>query len=123
MTAQLSREELQRIADTDHVQCGDAAAMARMLLAGMGSEPVAWWTGPEPTPTGEIESIHDHETGSHSIPLFAGYTAPPAPVAVPDECTSGQAFISMRSKSMQGNYMDGWNDCRAAMLKGENHEQ
>lgn len=27
MTAQLSREELQQIADTDHVQCGDAAAM------------------------------------------------------------------------------------------------
>ncbi|EAY2117846.1 hypothetical protein AII44_05660 [Salmonella enterica] len=34
------------------------------------SEPVAWWTGPEPTPTGEIESIHDHETGSHIIPLY-----------------------------------------------------
>lgn len=85
MTAQLSREELQQIADTDHVQCGDAAAMARMLLAGMDSEPVAWWTGPEPTPTGEIESIHDHETGSHTIPLCPRYSAaPPAPVAVPD---------------------------------------
>ena len=34
-------------------------------------EPVAWWTGPEPTLTGEIESIHDHETGSHYIPLYA----------------------------------------------------
>nr|WP_233617160.1 DUF551 domain-containing protein [Citrobacter werkmanii] len=39
------------------------------------SEPVAWWTGPEPTPTGEIESIHDHETGSHSIPLYPSRTA------------------------------------------------
>lgn len=59
---------------------------ARMLLAAMDSKPVAWWTGPEPTPTGEIESIHDHETGSHIIPLFAFYySAPPAPVAtVPD---------------------------------------
>lgn len=39
------------------------------------SEPVAWWTGPEPTPTGEIESIHDHETGSHSIPLYPSRAA------------------------------------------------
>ncbi len=93
MTAQLSREQL--LADIAHAEekaatlCGacaeDHARLAgymRMLLAGMDSEPVAWWTGPEPTPTGEIESIHDHETGSHSIPLVAGYTAqPPAPVA------------------------------------------
>lgn len=39
------------------------------------SEPVAWWTGPEPTPTGEIESIHDHETGSHIIPLYPSRAA------------------------------------------------
>lgn len=37
MTA-FTREELQQIADSDHVQCGDAAAMARMLLAGMDAE-------------------------------------------------------------------------------------
>lgn len=59
MTAQLSREELQRIVDTDHVQCGDAAAMARMLLAGMCSEPVAQqpeltvWYGSMPETNGK----------------------------------------------------------------------
>lgn len=57
-------------------------AMARELLAlrEAGKEPVAWWTGPEPTPTGEIESIHDHETGSHQIPLYAA----PQLTAVPE---------------------------------------
>ncbi|MGK0703360.1 hypothetical protein ACSFCW_07690 [Yokenella regensburgei] len=38
---EFNRKELQQIADTDHVQCGDAAAMARMLLAAMQQEPVS----------------------------------------------------------------------------------
>lgn len=44
MTAQLPipKELLQEIADTDHVQCGDAAAMARALLAAHEQEPY-WW--------------------------------------------------------------------------------
>lgn len=35
-----TKEQLQQIAETDHVQCGDAAAMARQLLASMEQEPV-----------------------------------------------------------------------------------
>ncbi|EBQ9479118.1 hypothetical protein DL079_19525 [Salmonella enterica subsp. enterica serovar Kokomlemle] len=35
-----TQEELQRIADTDHVQCGDASAIARMLLASLNSTPI-----------------------------------------------------------------------------------
>ena len=71
MKPTMTRGELRVIADTDHVQYGDAAAMANMLLELLDSQPVAWWTGPEPTPTGEVESVHDHETGSHTIPLLA----------------------------------------------------
>ena len=41
-----------------------------VALASLTAEPVAWWTGPEPTPTGELESVHDHETGSHWLPLI-----------------------------------------------------
>jgi hypothetical protein len=73
MQNKMTRGELRVIADTDHVQCGDAAAMANMLLELLDSQPVAWWTGPEPTPTGEDESVHDHETGSHTIPLLPAY--------------------------------------------------
>lgn len=117
---ELTREELEKIADTDHVQCGDASALARMLLAAMDSEPVAWWTGPEPTPTGEIESIHDHETGSHTIPLYPGYTAPPAPVAYPD--TQPAPVVPEAKCDDDGNttseFDHGWNACRAAMLQG-----
>lgn len=37
-----SRETLLSIIETDHVQCGEASALARMALAAMDSEPVAY---------------------------------------------------------------------------------
>ncbi|HHL0457986.1 TPA: hypothetical protein ACQZ9U_005578, partial [Klebsiella pneumoniae] len=39
--SEFSRETLLNIIETDHVQCGDASALARMALAVMDSEPVA----------------------------------------------------------------------------------
>ena len=38
----ITREQLLEIIETDHVQCGEASALARMALAAMDSEPVAW---------------------------------------------------------------------------------
>lgn len=40
MTSKFTREELLNIIDTDHVQCGEASALARMALAAMDSVPV-----------------------------------------------------------------------------------
>ena len=37
--SEFSRETLINIIETDHVQCGEASALARMALAAMGSEP------------------------------------------------------------------------------------
>ncbi|CDQ53031.1 hypothetical protein ACYBNJ_03260 [Klebsiella pneumoniae] len=37
----ITREQLLEIIETDHVQCGEASALARMALAAMDSEPVA----------------------------------------------------------------------------------
>ncbi|MDR5020493.1 hypothetical protein RF657_19195, partial [Yersinia rochesterensis] len=34
----------------------EIAALARIALAAKRAEPVTWWTGPEPTLTGELES-------------------------------------------------------------------
>ncbi|HCB1586018.1 TPA: hypothetical protein MYO94_002042, partial [Citrobacter freundii] len=95
-------------------------------IAAFGVEPVAWWTGPEPTPTGEIESIHDHETGSHSIPLYPFHNAPPAPV-VPDEIQKlkdGRGFKYVKNGIHYSvNYANGWNQCRAATLQAGNHTE
>lgn len=43
--SEFSRETLINIIETDHVQCGEASALARMALAAMDSEPVAWSNG------------------------------------------------------------------------------
>ena len=42
MTSKLTREDLLNIIETDHVQCGEASALSRMVLGAMESEPVAW---------------------------------------------------------------------------------
>ncbi|HBT4628120.1 TPA: DUF550 domain-containing protein [Klebsiella pneumoniae] len=38
----ITREQLLEIIETDHVQCGEASYLARMALAAMDGEPVAW---------------------------------------------------------------------------------
>lgn len=38
----ITREQLLDIIETDHVQCGEASYLARMALAAMDSEPVAY---------------------------------------------------------------------------------
>ncbi|EOB5436624.1 TPA: hypothetical protein SBJ50_002983 [Yersinia enterocolitica] len=68
-------EQLNDFIKSDHAQCGDVAALARIALAAKRVEPVTWWTGPEPTKTGELESYHDHETGSHYLPLVVSLSA------------------------------------------------
>lgn len=68
-------EQLNDFIKSDHTQCGDVAALARIALAAKRADPVTWWTGPEPTKTGELESYHDHETGSHYLPLVVSLSA------------------------------------------------
>ncbi|EPG8295125.1 hypothetical protein M0I44_005324 [Klebsiella pneumoniae] len=96
--------------------------LARMALAAMDSEPVAWWTGPEPTPTGEIESIHDHETGSHSIPLYPLYRHAQPVLVVPSEASWEDVPEEITEDNMEVAlaWADGFNQCRAAMLQAGN---
>ncbi len=90
MTAQLSRERLQLLANPK-LECTtfsnqERAEMARMLLAGLDSKPVAYrWSYGENTNwrlTQHIPSHGDNDKCPRVIqPLYA---APPAPVGVPD---------------------------------------
>ncbi|HHU2814394.1 hypothetical protein N3K64_04750 [Escherichia coli] len=127
----LSKENLQFIEDYDTVEPGEAAAMARELLALRkeleGAEPVAWryryakpgfelgWV------MVEDEALCNRSANYQVEPL---YTAPPAPV-VPDE----QAFyawtrsdvdlsITLESETYMGIAKASWEACRAAMLQG-----
>ncbi len=75
----LSKEELHSIIDSDHVQCGDAAIMARELLERRerdGQEPVAWMQVDGDSV--EYNGHNEFSGGGKGTPLYA---APPAPVA------------------------------------------
>lgn len=131
-----TKEQLQHIIETDHVQCGDASALARMALAGIEAEPVAWAHRlinkrngvVHPWVYGSAEACPS-EGDIFNIEVMPLYTAPPAPVAVP-ECfkrllhhaygmTMGHDW---NKGTMAGHHRaklcQAVDECRAAMLQG-----
>ena len=40
ITREFTKEQLQQIIETDHVQCGEASSLARIALASLEAEPV-----------------------------------------------------------------------------------
>lgn len=92
MTHTLTTDELRQIVETDHTQCGDAAAMARELLANREAQPVGYIGLPmleqmrDGRQSGRIWSTPEDLGGS--VPVF---TAPPAPT-VPDERAAFNAW-------------------------------
>lgn len=73
-----TKEQLQQIIDTDHVQCGDASALARMALAGMEAVPVAYIFK---HPSGRLFWALTDESNKGQSDVMPVYAAPrPAPV-------------------------------------------
>lgn len=140
MKPTMTRGELRVIADTDHVQCGDAAAMANMLLSVMDNKPVAWIVharqGDMLTSDGDFVANAEGINGIRSTPL---YTVPPAPVAVPDDgreqfeawvnfhLDDEHSIVTLHRANGGLNYRDphvdlawiAWKESRGAMLQGD----
>lgn len=84
--SEFSRETLLNIIETDHVQCGDASALARMALAAMDSEPVAYIS------KSDFDAGYPHILARRDFNkacTMAVYAAQPAPV-VPEEKTNSK---------------------------------
>ncbi|MCK7322987.1 hypothetical protein [Enterobacter kobei] len=126
-----TKEQLQHIIETDHVQCGDASALARMALAGMEAEPVAWAHRLINKRNGVVHSwvygsaeACPSEGDIFNIEVMPLYTAPPAPVALPsgysdfEEIWSSSTHPLTQDDEMKDFAWDIWNACRAAMLQG-----
>ncbi|WP_050505961.1 hypothetical protein [Cronobacter malonaticus] len=88
--SEFTTEKLNEIAETDHVQCGDASALARELLAlRERAEPVAWTDEQELRDVNElgcgylftVNPITPHADPRRVIKLYAEPPAPPAPPA------------------------------------------
>ncbi|HIE9385299.1 TPA: hypothetical protein ACXRZ0_001744 [Klebsiella pneumoniae] len=74
-----SREELLSIIETDHLQYGEASVLARIALAAMDSDPVAYMhDGEDGT---EYNGHNEFSGGGKGIPLY--HHAQPAPASEP----------------------------------------
>lgn len=133
ITREFTKEQLQQIIETDHVQCGEASSLARIALASL-----------EAVPVGEVSEQRDGlvmdgmvDLGGASthriikgaskmkrLPLGTKfYTAPPAPVALTsgysdfEEIWSSSTHPLTQDDEMKDFAWDIWNACRAAMLQ------
>ncbi|STE46026.1 Eaa protein [Escherichia coli] len=122
ITREFTKEQLQQIIETDHVQCGEASALARIALASLEAEPVAWAHRlinkrngvVHPWVYGSAEACPS-EGDIFNIEVMPLYTVPPAPVSVPAAMEMDDDFDS----AFEHGKAVGWNAYRAAMLQAE----
>lgn len=131
ITKEFTKEQLQQIIETDHVQCGEASALARIALASLEAEVAGFIVRHKGT--GNFGSwLHSKADWfkSDEYEVLRAYTAPPAPVSVPDEDLLHMAasaiddLLSNKDRSGAGV----WADIpaklrRAAMLQGADRPQ
>ncbi|MCU3191418.1 hypothetical protein N8Y15_00140 [Enterobacter hormaechei subsp. hoffmannii] len=86
--------------------------LARIALASLEAEAVAYIFK---HPAGRLFWALTDESNKGQSDVMPVYTAPPAPVSVPDGMTPKQASRAYCGE-VRG-YRDGWNACRAAMLQ------
>lgn len=113
ITKEFTKEQLKQIIETDHVQCGEASALARIALASLEAEPVAWLL----SGGGAKNNVSFDSGNAYADPLREVtplYTATPAAVSVPDAMEMDDDFDS----AFEHGKAVGWNACRAAMLQG-----
>ena len=126
ITKEFTKEQLQQIIETDHVQCGEASSLARIALASLEAEPVAWAHRlinkrngvVHPWVYGSAEACPS-EGDIFNIEVMPLYTAPPAPVSVPAAMEMDDDFDS----ALEHGKAVGWNAYRAAMLQGADRPQ
>ncbi|MFH5131952.1 hypothetical protein [Enterobacter cloacae complex sp. 2024EL-00227] len=85
ITKEFTKEQLQQIIETDHVQCGEASSLARIALASLEAEPVAYMYK-DRLHTDARFSLHtrfgnwsQEDINEYEITEIPLYTAPPAP--------------------------------------------
>ncbi|MCE7684716.1 DUF551 domain-containing protein [Escherichia coli] len=125
ITKEFTKEQLQQIIETDHVQCGEASSLARIALASLEAEPVGEVSEQRDglVMDGMVDlggaSTHRIIKGASKmkrLPLGTKfYTAPPAPVSVPAAMEMDDDFDS----AFEHGKAVGWNAYRAAMLQAE----
>ncbi|MCX3365308.1 hypothetical protein [Escherichia coli] len=114
----IPKERLEQLASGNAwycVQDDEAAELARIALASLEAEPYGYVHKAAYEKTGSCGLSNDREAYRYSSTHVAVYTAPPAPVSVPDAMEMDDDFDS----AFEHGKAVGWNACRAAMLQAE----
>ncbi|WP_235423912.1 hypothetical protein [Enterobacter kobei] len=120
ITREFTKEQLQQIIETDHVQCGEASALARIALASLEAEAVCVI---DQSNLDYLKSGSDADVWPASraemgdVLLYRSAT--PAPVSVPAAMEMDDDFDS----AFEHGKAVGWNAYRAAMLQGVDRPQ
>ncbi|WP_338826543.1 hypothetical protein [Escherichia coli] len=120
ITKEFTKEQLQQIIETDHVQCGEASSLARIALASIEAEPVCVI---DQSNLDYLKSGSDADvwpasrTEMGDVLLYRA--APPVPVSVPAAMEMDDDFDS----AFEHGKAVGWNAYRAAMLQGADRPQ
>lgn len=115
ITREFTKEQLQQIIETDHVQCGEASSLARIALESLEAEAVCVI---DQSNLDYLKSGSDADVWPASraemgdVLLYRSAT--PAPVSVPAAMEMDDDFDS----AFEHGKAVGWNACRAAMLQG-----
>ncbi|WP_261802904.1 hypothetical protein [Klebsiella variicola] len=122
MTSKLTRERLQEIAEDGFLKHGESKELARMVLAAMDSEPVAWtWHYREQWHVTNDKRRAEFVAKDGDVSVLPLYRhAQPAPV-VPEEMTIRDACKFVQDMRLFDDVsvivMRTWNACRATMLQ------
>lgn len=122
ITKEFTKEQLKQIIETDHVQCGEASALARIALASLEAEAVCVI---DQSNLDYLKSGSDADVWPASraemgdVLLYRSAT--PAPVSVPDEVCWEDVpeEITEDDMALASAWAHGFNQCRAAMLNGD----
>ncbi|EEZ5178120.1 hypothetical protein C3U89_000121 [Escherichia coli] len=115
----ITKERLQWLAnisgrdDIDDIDGGEIRELALIALASLEAEPIAWECG-ENIILFNPDTVEAYAKRAEITPkpLFAAPPAPVVPDKLPREYINGWPLG-------YSDYAEGWNDCRAAMLKGD----
>ena len=120
ITREFTKEQLQQIIETDHVQCGEASALARIALASLEAEAVHQVYGNSDDTWSDVDEDEMIRLSSDGEDTRTLYTAPPAPASVPDEVSWEDVpeEITEYDMALASAWAHGFNQCRAAMLQG-----
>lgn len=120
----ITKEQVHAVSDLKagytlgHADVAILQRLARIALASLEAEPVAWRYFQETQTDGGYWILHVYKPNCSGVePL---YTAPPALVPVPDEVTAEDcpAFVKYDVTDADDAWARGFNACRAAMLQG-----